>query len=130
MRDDLGIAGVGGLAAEDDRRPLRTAEDLVEQGELELSVALTAEVGSEVRRPQPLLADLLLERVDDLATVVVQRGELQVRPDEVERFDLIADELVGPVEHLLVVGVGFEIPRIGLLAGQGFLWLVSVDQRR
>ena len=38
--DDLGVAGVGRLAAEDDRRPRRPAEDLVQQRELELAVAL------------------------------------------------------------------------------------------
>ena len=51
--DDLGVAGVGRLAPEHDRRPLRPAEDLVEQRELELAVALAAELGTEVRGPQP-----------------------------------------------------------------------------
>ena len=37
--DDLGVAGVGGLAAEDDRGPLRAAQDLVQQRQLELAVA-------------------------------------------------------------------------------------------
>ena len=50
--DDLGVAGVGGLAAEHDRRPLRAAQDLVEQRELELAVALAAELGPEVGGPQ------------------------------------------------------------------------------
>ena len=52
--DDLGVAGVGRLAAEHDRRPLRPAEDLVEQRELQLAEALAAELGAQVRRPQPL----------------------------------------------------------------------------
>ncbi len=52
--DDLGVAGVGRLAAEHDRRPLRAAEDLVQQRELELAVALAAELGAEVGGPQPL----------------------------------------------------------------------------
>jgi hypothetical protein len=33
-----------------------------------------------------------------------------VRPHQIEGLDLLADELVGPVEHLLVFGVGLEIP--------------------
>ena len=52
--DDLGVAGVGRLAAEDDRRPLRPAEDLVEQRQLQLAVALAAELGAEVGGPQAL----------------------------------------------------------------------------
>ena len=52
--DDLGVAGVGRLAAEDDRRPLRPAEDLVQQRQLELPVPLAAELGAEVRGPQIL----------------------------------------------------------------------------
>ena len=111
VRDDLGVAGVGGLAAEHDRRPLRAAQDFVQQGEFELAVTLAAEFGSEVGCPQPASAHLLLERVDDLAAVTVERHELLVRKRQVERLDLFADELVGPIEHLLVLGVGFEIPR-------------------
>ena len=65
--DDLGVAGVGRLAAEHDRRPLRPAEDLVEQRQLELAVALAAQLGAEVGGPQLLAPDLFLERVDDLA---------------------------------------------------------------
>ena len=40
-------------------------------------------------------------------------GGVKVRPgtDEVERLDLLADELVGPVELRLVVGIGLEVPR-------------------
>ena len=44
---------------------LRPAEDLVEQAQLHLPVALATEVGAQVRRPQALVAYLLLERVDD-----------------------------------------------------------------
>ena len=56
--DDLGVAGVGRLAAEDDRRPRRPAEDLVEQRQLQLAVALAAELGAEVGGPQALVAHL------------------------------------------------------------------------
>ena len=90
--DDLGVAGVGRLAPEHDRRPLRATEDLVQQRELQLAVALPAELGPEVRGPQPLAAHLVLQRVDRLAPVLVERDELQVREHEVERLDLLPHE--------------------------------------
>src|SRR5207342_2993317 len=106
--DDLGVAGVGRLAAEHDRGPLRAAKDLVQQRELELAVALPTQLGPEVRGPQPLPAHLFLEWVDYLAALVIQRYELQVRKCQVKRLDLLADELVRPVQHLLVLGIGLE----------------------
>ena len=109
--DDLGVAGVGGLAAEDDRRPLGAAEDLVQQRELDLAVAGAAQVGPEVCGPEALVPDLVLQRVDGPAAVVVQRREGQARPDEVQRLDLLPDELVGPVQLLLELGIGLEVPR-------------------
>ena len=120
--DDLGVAGVGRLAAEDDRRPLRAAEDLVQQRQLQLAVALAAELGTEVGRPQALGAHLVLERIDDAALAVIERDELLVREEIVERLDLLADELVGPVQLLLVLGIGLEVPRhLRLLADRGRL---------
>jgi hypothetical protein len=98
VRDDLCVAGVWGLTAEDDGRPRRAAEDLVEQRELQLPVPLPAEFGTEMGCPQTLLAHLFLERVDDRAPGFGQWGELQVRPGQVERFDLVGDELIRPVQ--------------------------------
>ncbi len=125
VRDDLGVAGVGRLAAEDDRCPLGPAENLVEQRELELSVTLAAQVGPEMGGPQPLLADLFLQRVNRFAAHAVQRHELLMRERKIERLDLLADELIGPIEHLLVLRVGFEIPhaaslpiRVGCIRGR------------
>jgi hypothetical protein len=43
--DDFRVARVRRLAPEHDRCPLRAAEDLVEQRELQLAVALAAELG-------------------------------------------------------------------------------------
>ena len=60
---------------------------------------------------RPALADLLLQRVDDLPQTVVRRAELPPAPHQVERLDLLPDELVGPVELSLVVRVGLEVPR-------------------
>jgi hypothetical protein len=109
--DDLGVAGVGRLAAEHDRGPLRPAEDLVEQRQLELAVALAAELGAQVGGPQVLAPHLGLQRVDDLAPGLVQRHELLVRPQQVEGLDLFADELAGPVQLALELGLGLEVPR-------------------
>ncbi len=118
VREDLGVAGVGRLAPEDDRRPLRPPEDLVEQRELELSVALAAELRAQVRRPQVVAPHFLLERVEDLAQLLVGRCELQPRKHEVERLDFLADELVGPVQLRLVLGVGLEVPCHGTPPGR------------
>ena len=109
--DDLRVARVGRLAAEDDGRPGGSAEDLVEQRELQLAVALPAELGPEVRGPEPLAPHLLLQRVDGLTALALQRDELEVGEREVERLDLLPDELVDPVQFLLVVGIGLEVPR-------------------
>ena len=62
--EDLGVARVGRLTPEHDRGAVRPSEDLVEQGELHLAVAGSAEVGAEVAGPQAAVADLLLERGD------------------------------------------------------------------
>ena len=59
-REDLGVAGVRRLVAEHRRRERRRAEDLVHEAELDLAEALAAELGRQVRRPQPALLDLLL----------------------------------------------------------------------
>src|SRR5205823_482903 len=93
VSDDLGVAGVGRLAPEHDRRPLRSAQDLVEQGELELAVALASEVGAEVGRPQALAAHLFFQGVDDLPTGPLERLVLLVAPYVVEGLDLVTDEL-------------------------------------
>jgi hypothetical protein len=111
--DDLGVAGVGRLAAEHDRRPLGAAQHLVEQRQLQLAVPLATELGAQMGRPQVAAPYLLLERVDDLAPRLVQRHVLLVSPQQVERRDLLADELVGPVQLLLELGLGLEVPRHG-----------------
>ena len=57
VSQDLGIAGVRSLAAENDRGQAGPAEDLVEQAELDLAVALAAEFRTEMRRPQAAVLD-------------------------------------------------------------------------
>ena len=61
--EDLRVAGVRRLGAEDRGPPDRLAEDLVQHRQLELAVALAAEFGAEVAGPQALLAHLVLERL-------------------------------------------------------------------
>ena len=63
--DQLGVAGVGRVVAEDRRRVGALAEDLVHQAELHLAEAAAAHVGREVRGPQALALDLLLQRRGD-----------------------------------------------------------------
>jgi AcrR family transcriptional regulator len=63
-----------------------------------------------VRRPHPAAAHFFLQRVDDLAAVLVERREREPGPHEVERLDLLAHERVDPVQLLLELGVGLEVP--------------------
>ena len=103
---------VGRLAAEDGGRAAVTAEHLVHQRELDLAEALAAEFGAEVAGPQALVLHLLLQRLDrasgDRVGLVVRVAE-----HEVERLDLLAHELVDPVELFLELRIGLEIPRHG-----------------
>ena len=112
VREDLRVARVGGLAAEDVRRPHRPAEDLVQQRELHLAVARAAELGAEMAGPEAVLPHLCLQRIGDLLVhrvpPVVRRGG--VREREVERLDLPPHEHVRPVELLLKLGLRLEIP--------------------
>src|SRR3982074_627481 len=94
---DLGVAGVGRLGPEDDRRPGSPAQDLVEQGQLHLAVTLAAQLGPEVAGPERLVAHLLLERIDDLAHLRRRRLELvRMRKREIERLARPAPQLPRP----------------------------------
>src|ERR1700730_7403762 len=105
-REDLGIARVRSGVAEGHRRDRRGAEDLVHQTQAQLAHALTAELGWKVGCPQALRLDLLLQRRHRLAQPV----EAELAPDRLQRPDLAADDLVHPVELLLEVRVGAEVP--------------------
>ena len=63
--------------------------------------------GGQVRRPQPLGLDLLLQRPDDHPHLVV--GEIQ----RLEREHLLAHEAAHPLQLLLELGLGREIPGHG-----------------
>ena len=62
--------------------------------------------------PELALLDLLLERRDQL--LALRAGEIVgAAEDEPERFDLIPDELVNPVQLVLKLRVCFEVPGHG-----------------
>ena len=107
--EDLGVAGVGRLAAEHDRPRMGPAEDLVEQRQLDLPETLAAEMRAEVARPQPALAHPLLERGHEPPAHRVVHVE-RVTDHEVERLDLVRDEPFDPVELGLELGFGGKAP--------------------
>ena len=88
---------------------MRASEDLVEQGQLDLAVPGPAEVRAEVTGPQAAIADLLLEGWDERLTHRVLHVP-RVVDDLIDRFDLVAHEVVDPIELGLELGVGFKIP--------------------
>ena len=88
QREDLRVARVGRLVAERDGRERRRAEDLVHQPELDLAEALAAELGVEVRGPQPARLDLLLQRRVD----AVEPGLVELAARRLQRPDLLAHE--------------------------------------
>ncbi len=85
------------------------SEDLVEQGQFDLAVPGPAEVRAEVAGPQAAIADLLLERWDERLTHRVLHVP-RVVDDLIDRFDLVAHEVVDPIELGLELGVGLKIP--------------------
>ena len=112
---NLGVAGVGRLAAENDGTPSCSAQDLVDEREFHLTVALTAKLGSEVACPQPLFAHPVLKWAHDLGEFGGQRrvdDVLALIGEVVERLDLVAHERVHPVELRLKLGVGAEVPHV------------------
>ena len=106
---DLGVARVRRLTTEHRRRPRRSTKQLVQQGQLDLAVPLASELGSEVAGPQRLIPDLLLKRPDgvhgDVVALVVG-----IPQEQIEGFDLLAEEAVDPVELGLELWFSFEIP--------------------
>ena len=111
--DDLGVAGVGGGGAEHVRRPVRAAEDLVDQRQLELAETLAAEFGPEVRGPQAAGLHLLAQRADVHPEVALERVVRELRIEQVERRDLLVAELADPLQLCFEFRIGTEIPGHG-----------------
>ena len=107
QREDLGVARVRRLAAERIGRERRGAQDLVHQPELHLAEPLPPELGIEVRRPQAALPHLLLQRGVD----AVEPRLVELSDNRLQRPDLLAHEGAHPVELLLELRFGREIPR-------------------
>ena len=101
------VARVGRLVAERVGRERRRAQDLVHEAELDLAEALPAEVGRQVRGPQPAALDLLLQRRVD----AVERRLVELGDDRLQRPDLLAHEGAHPVQLLFELGLGREVPR-------------------
>ena len=105
-REDLRVTRVRRRVAEHQRRDRARAEDLVHQAELDLAKALAAELRVQVRGPQTLFLDLLLQRPG---------GAPQPLPSELarkrlERPDVLAHERAHPLQFGLELGLGGEIP--------------------
>ena len=108
-REDLHVPGIGRRRTEHRGCPGVTADHLVEQSQPELPEARAAQLPVEKNRPQALVLDLKLE----LADVRLHRvwPAHRVGEDVVERLDLLLAEPLDPVELVLELRFGGEIPR-------------------
>jgi hypothetical protein len=106
-RENLGVAGVRRRTAEDHRSPRATAQDLVHEPQLELAVALSAELRRQVACPEPLLLHLGLEATGHGTRLSVADVELLApfRKEQVHGLDLLAHKAVHPVELGLEFGI-------------------------
>ncbi len=104
-RQELGVARVGRVVAEDHRPQGAAPQDLVEQAEADLAEAHATELGGQVRGPQAFPLHVVLEGADGLEEVVV------VELEGLERQDLLVDEGARPGQLGLVLGFGLEVPR-------------------
>ena len=121
----FGVARVGGVVAEDGRRDRRPAQYLVHQPQLHLTKALAPQLRVEVAGPQPPVLDLLLQRRGQRFPLLV--GHLQL--DGFQRQDVLVEERPGPVQLLLELGLGLEIPgHLGPLSVGD--WVGPVGPRR
>ena len=111
-REDLHVPGIGCRRAEHRRCPGVAADHLVEQSQPELPEAWAAQLPVEEDRPQALVLDLKLELTDvrlDRVWPAHGMGE-----DVVERLDLLLAEPLDPVELVLELRIGGEVPRHAL----------------
>src|SRR5581483_3780379 len=109
----LHVPGVGSCASEHLRRRRVTSEDLVQEPELQLPVAGTAELLVQEQRPQALPLDLVLQALHQRPDLRLL-GPDRVGEHEVEGLHLLAAELVHPVELPLKLGFGRKVPGHGV----------------
>ena len=82
---------------------------------LALAVALSAELGSQVRRPEAPLLYSGLQRRYQLLSHRVARIE-NILDHVAQRLDLFTNEGLDPVEVGLVIRIGLETPHISPLS--------------
>ena len=103
-RQELGVARIRRVVAEDHRGERGLTEDLVHEAQADLPEPHAPEVGRQVSRPEALLLDLLLKGPNDDADLVVRERE------GLEREDLLAHEVTHPLELLFEFGLGRKVP--------------------
>jgi hypothetical protein len=81
-----------------------------QQGQLHLPVPLAAQFRPEVRGPQVVVPHFLLHGIDDRPQLVIEWMELAAGVEDVEGLDLVRDKLARPVQLLLKLRFGGEIP--------------------
>ena len=108
--DELRVARVRRLVAEDARRVDAGTEDLVHQAQLHLAEPAAAHLRRQVGRPQALVLDLLLERRGDGDEALPPLRRAPEVGEGLEGHDLLADEAAHPVELRLELGLGGEVP--------------------
>ena len=125
-REDLGVARVGGRVAERERRDRGRAEDLVHEAELELPEALPAELGIEVRGPQPLRPDLLAQRLPNLGKGTSGGAGNSLTPEKVSNLpDAIRIPVIESYNEALLPIFLYMVP----LAIVTFLLLLFVQEK-
>ena len=101
--DDFGVARIRRLTAEHARAPLGAAENFVDLRQLHHGNALPAQMRPHMRRPQALITHDLLQRLDRRHRLLVGYivGMAELVEHQIERLNLLADELLDPVQLLL-----------------------------
>ena len=85
------------------------------QPELDLPETAATEFGRQVRRPQALVFDLLLQRLGDFGESLTTLRAAELRSECFEREDLLLHELAHPRELCFEFWFGLEIPCHGRL---------------
>ncbi len=114
--DQLGIAGIRPLTTKDFRCQLRATENFVHQRESLLPHALTAVFRLQMGRPQAALFHHLLQRCPQGIKLCL----IQTMDQQLQRDQLLIDEMPHPVEFSLEIRVGRKIPGHGCSCKYGY----------